>query len=74
MRRHNFVFTFNGHVLNRGTGFLSSKNDQGSKVQQMLVNYQTRKLGGEGYLRLVECFPTARRFTLDRIRRSTTDT
>jgi hypothetical protein len=57
VRRHNFVFTFNGHVLNRGTGFLSSKNDRGRMVQQMLVNYQTRPLGGEGYLRLVEVLP-----------------
>jgi hypothetical protein len=57
VRRHSFVFTFNGHVLNRGTGFLSSKNDQGRTVHQMLVNYQTRKLGGEGYLRLIEVLP-----------------
>ena len=44
-------------MLNSGTGFLTSKNEQGKKVQQMLVNYQTRNLGGEGYLRLVRILP-----------------
>ena len=57
IKKHNFVFTFNGHVCHNGTGFLSSKNDLGKTTHQMLVNYQTRPLGGEGYLRLVEILP-----------------
>jgi hypothetical protein len=57
VRKNNVVFTFNGHVLNNGTGYLESKNDRGNTVHQMLVNYQTRELGGEGYLRILEFQP-----------------
>jgi hypothetical protein len=55
--KNNFVLTFNGHVLNSGQGFLASKNDRGNAVYQMLVNYQMRELGGEGYLRILEFQP-----------------
>lgn len=60
VRRHRqFVFTVNGHVLNDGIGYLASGNDAGRAVHQMLVNYQCgvqpdRKMGGGGFLRLVE--------------------
>ena len=47
-------FTFNGHVLNDGTGWLSSEGDNGNIVHQMLANYQMRSEGGEGYLRILE--------------------
>ena len=57
VRKNNFVLTFNGHVLNGGLGFLASKNDRGAVVHQMLVNYQMRALGGEGYLRILEFLP-----------------
>ena len=57
VRKNNFALTFNGHVLGRGVGFLSSKNDRGQTTHQMLVNYQMRQLGGEGYLRLIEFLP-----------------
>lgn len=58
-RNSQFVFTFNGHVLNDGIGQLESKGVAGKSVQQMLVNYQCgvvpdRKMGGGGFLRLVE--------------------
>jgi len=53
----NFVMVFNGHVLNDGLGRLSSTNDFGQVVHQMLVNYQMKALGGEAYLRLVEFLP-----------------
>jgi hypothetical protein len=55
--KNNFILTFNGHVLNGGLGFLAEKNDRGNVVHQMLVNYQMRKLGGEGYLRILEFLP-----------------
>jgi hypothetical protein len=58
--KNNFVLTFNGHVLNGGLGFLASKNDRGDIVHQMLVNYQMRELGGEGYLRILEFQPDGR--------------
>jgi hypothetical protein len=57
VRKNNFALTFNGHVLNSGLGFLAGKNDRGDVVHQMLVNYQMRELGGEGYLRILEFLP-----------------
>ncbi|QDU76813.1 Calcineurin-like phosphoesterase [Bremerella volcania] len=57
VRKHNFVFTFNGHVLNDGTGYRADRNDQGQLVHQILANYQMRELGGEGYMRLLEFDP-----------------
>ncbi len=57
VRKHNFVFTFNGHVLNDGTGYRADPNDNGKLVHQVLANYQMRELGGEAYLRLVEFQP-----------------
>jgi hypothetical protein len=57
VRKNNFALTLNGHVLNGGLGFLAGKNDRGDVVHQMLVNYQMRQLGGEGYLRILEFLP-----------------
>jgi len=57
IRKHNFVFVFNGHVLGDGTGYLASRNDAGKTVHQMLANYQMRPLGGESYMRLLEFQP-----------------
>ncbi|MEX2217650.1 MAG: metallophosphoesterase, partial [Phycisphaerales bacterium] len=57
VRRHNFAFTLNGHVLGDGTGYLASKNDAGRTVHQLLSNYQLRPAGGEGFLRLMEFQP-----------------
>jgi Calcineurin-like phosphoesterase len=56
VRHHPFVLVLNGHVLGDGAGYLETKTDVGTTCHQMLVNYQMRKLGGEGYLRLLE-FP-----------------
>ena len=53
----NFVMVFSGHVLEDGLGRLSSTNDYGGVVHQMLVNYQMKTLGGEAFLRLVEFYP-----------------
>ena len=51
------LFVINGHVLNDGLGRLTSDNDAGNPVHQMLVNFQMKpKLGG-GYLRLLEFLP-----------------
>ena len=59
VRKNNFAFTFNGHVCHTPncTGFLASKNDGGKTTFQMLVDYQARPLGGEGYLRILEFLP-----------------
>lgn len=58
-RHPQFAFTFNGHVLGDGIGYLRSAGASGRDVHQMLVNYQCgvtpdRKMGGGGFLRLVE--------------------
>ena len=57
VRKHDFALTLNGHVCHSGLGFLSSKNDRGQMTHQMLVDYQQRPLGGEGYLRILEFLP-----------------
>jgi Icc-related predicted phosphoesterase len=56
IRKHNVALVVCGHTGD-GRGFLSSKNDCGRIVHQMLVDYQGRKLGGEGYLRILEFLP-----------------
>jgi predicted phosphodiesterase len=50
----NFLFTFNGHVLNDGLGRLTTKSPMDREVHQILVNYQMRPQGGDGWLRLLE--------------------
>lgn len=57
VKKNNFAFTFNGHVLGDGTGFRIDNNDGGKPVAQMLANYQMRNLGGEAYLRILEFQP-----------------
>lgn len=57
VRRHNFAFAINGHVLGDGTGMLSTPNDEGGMTHQMLANFQMRQLGGKAYLRLLEFLP-----------------
>ncbi len=50
----NWKFTFNGHVLNSGTGWLGSYGDNGNIVHQILSNFQMKSYGGGGYLRIME--------------------
>jgi hypothetical protein len=61
VKKHNFAFALNGHVLNDGTGYVASKNEFGLTVHQVLANYQFRTLGGEGYLRILEFSPDGKR-------------
>ena len=56
-KRKNVFMTLNGHVLNDGLGRLTSPSPLGGDVHQMLVNYQMKREGGEGYLRLIEFLP-----------------
>lgn len=56
-RHENFILTFNGHVLGDGLGRLSSTTPGGRDVHQILVNYQMRPRGGDGWLRLLEFRP-----------------
>lgn len=53
-KHENFIFTLNGHVLGDGLGRFSSTTPGGRVVPQVLVNYQMRPNGGDGWLRLLE--------------------
>lgn len=54
-----FIMTLNGHVLNDGLATLVSQGDQGNDVTQMLVNFQMKPKGGDGWLRLLEVHPSS---------------
>ena len=56
-QHQSFIFTINGHVLNNGLGRLASPTPDGREIQQMLVNFQVRPRGGDGWLRLLEMCP-----------------
>ena len=56
-KHENFRMTFNGHVLNDGTGFRSTLGINGNPVHQMLANYQMNAEGGMGDMRLLEFKP-----------------
>lgn len=55
VRKHpNVQLVLSGHVLGRGAARLTSPQDGGSVVHQLLANYQHRARGGDGYLRFIE--------------------
>ncbi|HEY7372060.1 MAG TPA: metallophosphoesterase [Polyangia bacterium] len=60
-RNDNIRFVLCGHDLSDGVGRLTSVRRDGSKVHQLLANYQTGALGGEGFLRLMRFFPAEQR-------------
>jgi predicted phosphodiesterase len=53
-KHENFILTFNGHVLHDGLGQFRSTTPGGRVVPQVLVNFQMRPNGGDGWLRLLE--------------------
>jgi hypothetical protein len=53
-KHENFILTLNGHVLGDGLGRMVSTTPGGRDVHQMLVNFQMRPKGGDGWLRLLE--------------------
>ena len=53
----NVRMVLSGHVLNDGLAYLSSKATAGHSVHQVLQNYQMKKEGGMGFLRLYEFQP-----------------
>ncbi len=56
VRKNNFALVLCGHVSD-GQGFLTSENVRGKKTHQMVIDFQFRELGGEGYLRILEFLP-----------------
>jgi len=53
-RHETFVLTLNGHVAGDGLGRLVTTTPGGRPVPQVVVNFQFRPKGGDGWLRLVE--------------------
>lgn len=53
-KHENFIMTLNGHVLEDGLGRVTTQTPKGRNVHQMLVNFQMRPKGGDGWLRLIE--------------------
>lgn len=57
-KNQNVRFVFSGHILNNGVGTLTSTNEKGLPVYQMLANYQEGVKGsingGNGFLRIVD--------------------
>jgi Calcineurin-like phosphoesterase len=46
-----------GHVPRNGVGRLTSETSRGTRVHQLLADYQDRLIGGGGYLRILRFFP-----------------
>jgi hypothetical protein len=63
-RNDNILFVLCGHDLGDGTARLTSVRDDGTKVHQILANYQMDPLGGEGYLRVMRFVPKQRRVAI----------
>jgi hypothetical protein len=63
-QNRNILFVLCGHDLGDGVGRLTSARPDGSKVHQILANYQTEALGGLGYLRLMRFAPSRRRVSV----------
>lgn len=53
-KHRNFILTLNGHVLGDGLGRIVTAAPDGRAIPQVLVNYQMRPKGGDGWLRLIE--------------------
>ncbi len=51
------MLTLNGHVLGDGLGKVITATPGGREVPQLLVNFQMRPQGGDGWLRLLEFQP-----------------
>jgi len=56
-KHENFVLTLSGHVLNDGLGRVTTQTPGGRDVHQLLVNFQMKPHGGDGWLRLMEFTP-----------------
>lgn len=56
-KHDNFILTLNGHVLQDGLGRTVTQTRAGRNVPQVLVNFQMKPRGGDGWLRLLEFRP-----------------
>jgi hypothetical protein len=53
-KHENFILTLNGHVLGDGLGRTVTRTSGQRDVHQVLVNFQMRPQGGDGWMRLLE--------------------
>jgi predicted phosphodiesterase len=53
-KHENFILTLNGHVLHDGLARLITKTPKQRDVHQLMVNFQMKPKGGDGWLRLLE--------------------
>ncbi|MDQ7781004.1 MAG: metallophosphoesterase, partial [Planctomycetota bacterium] len=64
VKKHENIFlVLSGHILNDGTGRMTSTGDHGNKVHQVLANYQMRD-GGDGWLRIMKFLPSEDRIVV----------
>jgi Calcineurin-like phosphoesterase len=59
-RHDNIRFVLCGHALDDGIGRLNSVRPDGTRVHEILANFQTGPLGGGGYLRIMRFSPRRR--------------
>jgi len=52
-QHENFILTLNGHVLRDGLARIATSTPGGRDVHQILVNFQMKPKGGDGWLRLL---------------------
>ncbi len=52
--KQRFAFVFSGHELGDGAAYRVDRTELGTWCHQFLANYQMRRQGGEGYLRVLE--------------------
>lgn len=58
VKKHdNIALVLSGHILGDGLGRLTTPNDAGRDVHQILANYQMLEKGGNGWLRLMTFDP-----------------
>ena len=57
VRHPRIALVLSGHVLNEGVARQTSVRPDGSRVHEVLANFQHRNRGGDGFLRIVEVFP-----------------
>lgn len=60
-KQDNILFVLSGHVPDFEAARLTSTRPSGTKVHQLLANYQGRSLGGAGYLRTLSFEPADQR-------------
>jgi hypothetical protein len=59
--KHDFAFVFCGHVGTNALHRLTSRNEKGAIVHQIMADFQDRELGGEAYMAILEFLPDGKK-------------